>query len=58
MCKINNHKQIKTRVTEGIIHKDNQMRTLTMTFFAVLTVLALLMTLAVAMGAASILHVS
>jgi hypothetical protein len=34
------------------------MRTLTMTLFAVLTVLALLMTLAVAMGAASILHVS
>lgn len=34
------------------------MRTLTMTLFAVLTVLALLMTLAVAMGAPSILHVS
>ncbi len=38
--------------------KENPMRTLTTTFFAVLTVLALLMTLAVAMGASSLLHVS
>ena len=38
--------------------KENPMRTLTTAFFAVLTVLALLMTLAVAMGAASILHVA